>query len=100
MDLKGSDVVNKKLYVGNLNYNTTEERLRELFEQYGKVMSAKVVTDFNTGMSRGFGFIEMSTEEEAQAAMTSLNGYVEDDRELKVNEARERGQDRGRRRDY
>ena len=53
--------MNKKLYVGNLNYNTTEERLRELFEQYGKVMSAKVVTDFNTGMSRGFGFIEMST---------------------------------------
>lgn len=91
--------MNKKLYVGNMNYDTSEERLRELFEQYGKVMSAKVVTDFNTGMSRGFGFVEMSTEEEARSAMTSLNGYEEEGRQLKVNEARERGQDRGRRRD-
>ena len=87
--------MNKKLYIGNLSYDTSEERLKELFEQHGTVVSAKVVTDFNTGMSRGFGFVEMSTQEEAQAAM-SLNGHEEDGRQLRIDEARERDSKRER----
>lgn len=88
--------MNKKLYVGNMSYETTEEQLRELFESHGKVVSVNVVTDYNTGLSRGFGFVEMSTEEEAQAAMKGLDGHEEGGRQLKVNEARERNQDRKR----
>ena len=63
-----------KLYVGSLPYSTTEQQLSELFAEHGAVQSAKVITDRYTGQSRGFGFVEMSTGEEAQKAITALNG--------------------------
>jgi len=86
----------KKLYVGNLSYNTTEDGLRNLFSAFGTVASAKIIFDRETGNSKGFGFIEMSTEEEASAAITGTNGQELDGRQLRVNEAidkprRERG---------
>ena len=77
-----------KLYVGGLPYSTTEQQLSELFSQQGSVASAKVITDKFTGQSRGFGFVEMSTEEEAQKAITALNGTQMDGRTLTVNEAK------------
>ncbi len=79
----------KTLYVGNLPYQTTEAELKELFEEYGEVNSAKIITDRETGRSRGFGFVEIS-EESAQKAIDSLNGANFGGRNLKVNEARER----------
>lgn len=90
----------KKLYVGNMSYDTTEDRLKELFDAHGTVVSAKVITDFYTGMSRGFGFVEMSTDEEAEAAKNALNGQTEGGRQLRIDEARERQQDRRDRRRY
>ncbi len=86
-----------KLYVGNLNYQTQEHELRELFTPHGEVLSANVVTDRDTGRSRGFGFVEMATEEEARAAERALNGQDFDGRQLKVNEAKPRNNDRDRR---
>ena len=86
--------MNKKLYVGNLSYETSEERLSELFAQYGTVVSARLITDRDSGRPRGFGFVEMSTEDEAKAAKAALDSYEENGRQLKVDEARERGQDR------
>lgn len=80
----------KKLYVGNLNYRTTESRLRMLFEEHGQVESVTVVTDRDTGRSKGFGFVEMGSEEEAQAAKGALNGQTVDEREIRVDEARPR----------
>ncbi len=80
----------KKLYVGNLNYRTTEGRLRTLFEEYGAVESVNVVTDRETGRSKGFAFVEMGSEEEAQAAKSALNGQTVDEREIRVDEARPR----------
>ena len=77
----------KKLYVGNLSYNTTEDGLRNLFAGFGTVASAKIIFDRETGNSKGFGFIEMSTEEEASAAITGTNGHEIDGRQLRVNEA-------------
>jgi RNA recognition motif-containing protein len=77
----------KKLYVGNLSYNTTEDGLRNLFADFGNVASAKIIFDRETGNSKGFGFIEMSTEEEASAAIAGTNGREFDGRELRVNEA-------------
>jgi RNA recognition motif-containing protein len=77
----------KKLYVGNLSYNTYEDSLRNLFSSYGNVESVKIITDRDTGYSKGFGFVEMSTDEEAQAAITATNGFEFDGRRLKVNEA-------------
>ena len=79
-----------KLYVGNLNYRTEQESLRSLFSQYGEVVSATVLTDRDTGRSRGFGFVEMADEDSAQAAIQALNGTEFEGRTLKVNEARER----------
>ena len=76
-----------KLYVGNLSFSTTEQDLEELFSQSGQVQSASVVTDRDTGRSRGFGFVEMATNEEAQAAIQALNGQQVDGREIRVNEA-------------
>ena len=90
------NTLKKNLYVGNLSFETSEERLRELFAQYGTVASARLITDRDTGSSRGFGFVEMSTEDEAKAAMEALDGHEEGGRQLKVNEARERGEDRQR----
>ncbi|MBM4134334.1 MAG: RNA-binding protein [Nitrospira sp.] len=77
-----------KLYVGSLPYSTTEQELSQLFSQHGTVQSAKVITDRYTGQSRGFGFVEMATGEEAQKAITALNGTELGGRTLVVNEAR------------
>ena len=77
-----------KLYVGGLPYSTTEQQLQELFSQQGSVTSAKIITDRYTGQSRGFGFVEMATAEEAQKAITELNEYQLGGRGLTVNEAR------------
>ncbi len=77
-----------KLYVGSLPYSTTEQELTELFAQHGSVQSAKVISDRYTGQSRGFGFVEMATAEEAQKAITALNGTALGGRTLVVNEAR------------
>src|SRR2546422_2397702 len=77
-----------KLYVGGLPYSSTEQQLQELFSQHGSVTSAKIITDKYTGQSRGFGFVEMATGEEAQKAITALNGTQLDGRTLTVNEAR------------
>jgi RNA recognition motif-containing protein len=80
----------KNIYVGNLSFDTTSGRLQELFEAYGEVTSANVITDRDTGRSRGFGFVEMATEEAASAAIAALDGQDVDGRNLKVNEARPR----------
>ena len=77
----------KKLYVGNLSYNTTEDGLRTLFAGFGNVAFAKIIFDRETGNSKGFGFIEMSTEEEASAAIAGTNGREFEGRQLRVNEA-------------
>lgn len=79
-----------KLYVGNLSYNTTEEGLEELCKDHGTVSSVRIISDRNTGRSKGFGFVEMGTDEEAQAAIAALNGTEVDGRQIKVNEAQER----------
>ena len=80
----------KNIYVGNLSWGTTEDLLRETFEQYGEVLSARIITDRDTGRSRGFGFVEMENEDEANAAIDALNGQSMDGRPLTVNEARPR----------
>jgi cold-inducible RNA-binding protein len=82
--------VAKKLYVGNLSYNTGDRELQEMFEEYGTVQSAQVIMDRDTGRSKGFGFVEMSSDQEAQAAINGLNGKEIDGRALTVNEARPR----------
>jgi RNA recognition motif-containing protein len=79
---------NKKLYVGNLPYSTTEDQLKELFSQAGAVESARIITDKYSGRSKGFAFIEMSSEEEAQKAIQTLNKVELDGRALAVSEAR------------
>jgi len=86
--------VGKKLYVGNLSYGTSSEDLQEMFSRFGTVESAKVIEDRDTGRSKGFGFVEMSSDAEAQAAITGMNGKEVDGRTLTVNEARPR-EDRG-----
>jgi RNA recognition motif-containing protein len=83
-------IVGKKLYVGNLSYNTSESSLRNLFQNYGGVASAKVISDRDTGMSKGFGFVEMDSDEEAQAAINGTNGTEVEGRQIKVNEAMDR----------
>jgi len=83
-----------KLYVGNLSFETTQQDLEELFGQAGQVDSISIVTDDDTGRSRGFAFVEMATNEEAQAAIQALNGKDMDGRSLKVNKARAK-EDRG-----
>jgi RNA recognition motif-containing protein len=77
----------KKLYVGNLSYNTTEDGLRNLFSGFGNVVSAKIIFNRETGESKGFGFIEMGSDEEANAAIAGANGHECDGRQLRVNEA-------------
>jgi RNA recognition motif-containing protein len=78
----------KKLYVGNLGYGVTADALIQLFEAHGTVESAQVIADRDTGRSKGFGFVEMGSDQEAQAAITALNGKDMDGRALTVNEAR------------
>ncbi len=80
----------KKLFVGNLNFKTTDDDLRTLFAQAGTIESATVMMDRATGRSRGFGFVEMSSDEEAEKAVKELNGHELQGRALNVNEARER----------
>jgi RNA recognition motif-containing protein len=82
--------VGRKLYVGNLSYSTTSADLEQLFAPFGKVDSASVIDDRDSGRSKGFGFVEMSTDAEAQAAIAGLDGKEHDGRSLKVNEARPR----------
>ena len=78
------------MYVGNLSYSVTEDELRSMFTEYGDVVSAKLIMDRETGRSKGFGFVEMSNNSEAQKAMEDLNGNTVDGRALTVNQARPR----------
>ena len=87
----------KKLYVGNLGYDMTEADLSELFAEHGTVESTAIIMDKGTGRSKGFGFVEMSSEEEAQAAIAALNGSDYSGHALNVNEARPRPEGGGRR---
>ncbi|HVO32783.1 MAG TPA: RNA-binding protein [Elusimicrobiota bacterium] len=80
----------KRLYVGNLPFDLSEDQLHELFSAHGQVANTKLITDFNTGRSRGFGFVEMRTEEDAQAAIEKMNKAKVGEREIVVNEARPR----------
>lgn len=79
-----------KLYVGNLSYNTSSSELEQLFGQHGQVQSAEIISDRDTGQSKGFGFVQMGSDAEAQAAITALNGQQQDGRALTVNEAKPR----------
>ena len=82
------------IYVGNLSYTVTEDDLRQAFEAFGQVTSASIIKDKFSGQSKGFGFVEMPSKEEAQAAITALNGKEMKGRNLSVNEARPRTDDR------
>src|ERR671932_871624 len=84
----------KKLYVGNLSYGITDDALAQLFEPFGTVQSAQVIMDRDTGRSKGFGFVEMGSDQEAQAAIAAMSGKEVDGRQLTVNEAKPR-EDRG-----
>lgn len=78
------------IYIGNLSFDTTEEQLRQAFEGYGTVSTVNIISDKYTGDSRGFGFVEMATKEEAMAAISGLNGHELGGRQLNVNEAKPR----------
>lgn len=84
----------RKLYVGNLAYGVSESELQQLFEAHGTVVSAQIIMDRDTGRSKGFGFVEMGSDDEAQAAIQALHGQEHNGRNLTVNEARPR-EDRG-----
>ncbi|MGE3805906.1 MAG: RNA recognition motif domain-containing protein [Gemmataceae bacterium] len=84
----------KKLYVGNLPYTVSDSELQNIFSQHGTVQSAQVIIDRDTGRSKGFGFVEMGSDDEAQAAISAMNGQEVNGRALTVNEARPR-EDRG-----
>ena len=84
----------KKLYVGNLSYQVDSSELEQLFGQHGQVVSAQIINDRDTGRSKGFGFVEMANDDEAEAAIAALNGQEHGGRALTVNEARPR-EDRG-----
>jgi RNA recognition motif-containing protein len=83
-----SQTTNKKLYVGSLPYSVTEDELRDLFAPYGQIESVRIITDKFTGQSKGFGFVEMSNDDEAQKAVAAVNGQQMNGRTLIVNEAR------------
>jgi len=89
---EGEDEMN--IYVGNLSYTVTEDELRQAFEAFGQVTSASIIKDKFSGQSKGFGFVEMPSSEEAQAAINALNGKEMKGRSLNVNEARPRTDDR------
>jgi RNA recognition motif-containing protein len=84
------------MYVSNLSFHTTNDDLRKLFEEFGAVSSAKVITDRETGNSRGFGFVEMNSDEEANEAIKALNGRSIEGRAMSVSEAREKRSDNRR----
>ena len=87
-------MVGKKLYVGNLAYSVSSSDLEQLFGQHGSVQSAQVIEDRETGRSKGFGFVEMNSDQDAQTAINALNGFEHNGRPLTVNEAKPR-EDRG-----
>jgi RNA recognition motif-containing protein len=82
--------MNKKLYVGNLAYSVTSSDLEQMFSSHGQIRSAEVIMDRASGRSKGFGFVEMETDEEAQAAIAAMNGQQHEGRALTVNEAKPR----------
>lgn len=84
-----------KLYIGNLSFNATENSLSDAFTQFGSVDSCKIITDRETGRSKGFAFVEMSSSDEAQAAISGLDGQDFEGRPLRVNEAKPREDNRG-----
>ena len=84
-----------KLYVGNLSYQTGDSELQELFATYGEVESARVITDRDSGRSKGFGFVELTNRSDGEKAIAELNGKEIDGRQVKVNEAKPRTNDRG-----
>lgn len=84
------------IYAGNLPWGLTEEELRKIFADFGEVESVKIITDKFSGRSRGFGFVEMPNQKEAEAAISGLNGKELKGRAIKVNEARPRREDRGK----
>ena len=86
----------RKLYVGNLTYDVTDGTLQQLFAEHGTVQSAQVIMDRDTGRSKGFGFVEMRNDQEAQAAIQALNGQESGGRALTVNEARPKTEGGGR----
>lgn len=88
--------MNKKLYVGGLAYSVTDSQLQQIFEAHGKVETAKVITDRESNRSRGFGFVEMGTQEEAEKAIASLNGTLLEGRNLTVNLSKPREESGGR----
>jgi RNA recognition motif-containing protein len=90
----------RRLYVGNLTYATTDAALRQMFEAHGAVTSAQVIVDRETGRSKGFGFVEMGSDQEAQAAIAALNGQQVEGRALTVNEARPKTEGGGGRGGY
>src|SRR3984893_10145924 len=90
----------KKLYVGNLAYSVSDSDLQQMFAPHGTVQSAQVIMDRDTGRSKGFGFVEMNSDEEAQAAIAALNGQERDGRALTVNEARPKPEGGGGRGGY
>src|SRR5207248_8629117 len=91
----GEAHMGKKLYVGNLSYGITDSALEQMFAAHGTVQSAQVIMDRDTGRSKGFGFVEMKTDQEAQAAIAALNGKDMEGRALTVNEARPRAEGGG-----
>jgi cold-inducible RNA-binding protein len=90
MPPSGSSILAKKLYVGNLTYNVNESDLEALFSQFGTVQSAQIIVDRDTNRSKGFGFVEMDTDAQAQAAIQGLHEKEHDGRRLTVNEAKPR----------
>jgi cold-inducible RNA-binding protein len=85
------------IYVGNMSYDTTEDNLRQAFEAFGEVSTVKIISDRDSGRPKGFGFVEMSANDEATAAISGLNGQELNGRELKVNEAKPRNDNGGNR---
>ncbi|MBN2656142.1 MAG: RNA-binding protein [Spirochaetales bacterium] len=92
--------MSSKIYVGNLSWNIGDQELGDLFAQYGEVLSARIIIDRNTNRSKGFGFIEMADASAAEAAISALNGTEHDGRNIRVNEAEERENNRGNNRRY
>jgi RNA recognition motif-containing protein len=84
------------LYVGNLAFQTTENQLKDLFSQYGEVLSAQIISDRYSGQSRGFGFVEMSSRNEGEKSINELNGQMIDSRQIRVSEAKPRADRRDR----
>lgn len=88
--MKGCKLMGRKLYVGNLSFDTTDQILQDTFSAYGEVTSAIVIMDRESGRSKGFGFVEFAQDADAKKAMEEMNGKEVDGRSLKVDEARER----------